>query len=357
MKILFFTSPVEDYLGDSVLLGLRELYGKNCIDFPKCDILYKNCPENILKQVRGNGFTLYSGLLEDIEIDRFNIEHKIQNDYYNLIIFSDIQRQFGWFVHFRPWLKAHNTIVMDGFDTTQPYPARGRWWRRPYYWFLPSAHRHFLYFKREWTEETHFYLWMRMLPKWLRYKLPQPENLRRIAFSIPGKKIVKFLPEKKKDFPKHIVDPEIAEKVPGAYTSYAFDAEDDYYKDIQESRFGITTKRAGWDCLRHYEIAANATIICFRDLDKKPDTCAPHGLTDGINCISYRNFDELKSKIKAITPVQYYKLQMNSLQWAKDNSDKKRAEQILRLTYLSNHIPVKSSATQTPQYGVLETQN
>lgn len=329
MKILFFTSPIEDYLSDSILVGLRTLYGKDCIDFPKCEVLYKNCPSEIMQQVRGYGFTLYSGLLEDLIIDRFNIDYKLLNNYYDLIVFGDIQRQFGWFVHFRPWLKRNNTIIIDGLDTTQPYPARGRWWRRSYYWLLPFAHRPFLYFKREWTPDTHFYFWMRAFHPFIRRKFPQPKNLRKISFSIPEEKIINFIPVKKKDFPKHIVDQEIAAKIEGANTSYAFQSEDEYYNDLRESRFGITTKRGGWDCLRHYEIAANGAVICFRDLHKKPSTCAPHGLVDGVNCISYCDFDDLTEKIKALSSMEYTELQSNSIQWAKENSSKKRAQQLL----------------------------
>lgn len=329
MKILFFTTPVEDYLGDAVLIGLRKIYGADCIDFPKQDILYRECPEHMMHQVRGNGFTLYTGLLEDIAVDRFNIEYKLENNYFDLIIFSDIQRQFGWFLHFRPWLHMKNTLIMDGFDTPHPYPARGRWWRKPYYWFLPTAHRSFLYFKREWTPNTYFHLWMRFLPTKLRSFVSRPKNLRTIAFSMPEEKIIAELPRKIKDFPKHIVDPEVAAQVGGSYTSYAFEKEQAYYEDLRQSRFGITTKREGWDCLRHYEIAANGAVMCFKDLDEKPATCAPHGLVDSVNCIAYKDYNDLKNKIDRLTPAQYEKLQRNSLQWARNNSSMKRAEELL----------------------------
>lgn len=329
MKILFFTSPVEDYLGDAVLHGLRERYGADCVDFPKCEIMYKNCPEHILKQVRGNGFTLYSGLLEDIEVDRFNIEQKIKDNYYDLIIISDIQRQYGWFVHFRPWLNSSNTIILDGMDTDQPYPSRGLWWRRPVFWFLPKAHKQFLYFKREWTPATSFNIWNRALPKSIANSLPQYRNLRKIAFSIPLEKIVKSLPEKKKRFTTHIVDEEVALKVPGSHISYAFINEHDYYQDIRDSRYGITTMRAGWDCLRHYEIAANGTVMCFKNLHHKSDLCAPHGLIDQVNCISYQNYDQLIEKTEALTEEQYLTLQRNSIQWALSNSTQNRALELV----------------------------
>ena len=88
MKILFFTDSHEDYLADSILHGLRSIYGSDCVDYPKCEVLYKNCPEYIKKEVRGNGFTLYSGLLDDIEIDRFNIAQKIKDGFFDLIKFK-----------------------------------------------------------------------------------------------------------------------------------------------------------------------------------------------------------------------------------------------------------------------------
>lgn len=329
MKILYFTSPVEDYLADPVLHGLRLLYGKDCVDFPKCDILYKNCPQEIIKQVRGNGFTLYTGLLEDIDIDRFHIEYKVWRNHYDLIVISDIQRQFGWFIHFRPWLSKKNCIVLDGSDTTQPYPARGQWWRIPRYWFLPRADRNILYFKREWVPDTHFSFFARLLPEKLRALLPQPRTLRRISFAIPEEKIVKYLPKKTKDFPKHIVDEEVAAKIPGSFTSYAFSSEDEYYKDLQDSRFGITTKRAGWDCLRHYEIAANAAVPCFRDFHLKPDTCAPHGLTEQ-NAIFYTSADDLMKRIATITQSEYERLQQGALEWVRTQTSIELAKRVIQ---------------------------
>lgn len=122
----------------------------------------------------------------------------------------------------------------------------------------------------------------------------------------------------------------------GSFTSYAFNTEKEYYLDLQSSRFGITTKRAGWDCLRHYEIAANGAVICFRNLSEKPADCAPHGLLDGMNCIAYRSFDELEAKINALDEVQYQKLLMNTLEWIKDSTTIKRAQQLLQVHQLAN---------------------
>lgn len=328
MKILFFCSSTADYLSDSLLHGLRTVYGSDCVDYPKCEILYENCPKIFLDTVRGKGFTLYTGLLKDIEVDRYDIEDKIKRGYFDLIIISDIQRHFGWFVQFRPWLTSKNTIILDGADTYQPYAARGHWWRRPYYWFLPSAHKEFLYFKREWTPETTFTLPKSLLPMPLRRLLPKPSTMRRVSFGIPKEKIVTEKPSKIKDFPVHIVDKELVDVLGGSTSSYAFESETAYYTDLQQSRFGITTKRAGWDCLRHYEIAANGAVPCFRELHKKPETCAPHGLTEE-NTIFYNSASDLMDRIARLSQADYLALQTGAIAWANANSTEQLAKQVV----------------------------
>ncbi len=85
-----------------------------------------------------------------------------------------------------------------------------------------------------------------------------------INFSIPECKIVKDIPEKNLDF---------APLMPGDLRTYIYNDEETYYKDYQRSYFAVTTKKAGWDCMRHYEILANGCIPYFVDLDKcRPET-------------------------------------------------------------------------------------
>ena len=94
-----------------------------------------------------------------------------------------------------------------------------------------------------------------------------------------------------------------------------FDTEHEYYRDIQQSKYCITTKRSGWDCLRHYEIAANRSVICFKNLHLKPVKCAPHGLIPGPNCLSYSNYDDLMDQISLIDESAYQHLQSNCFDW------------------------------------------
>jgi hypothetical protein len=78
-----------------------------------------------------------------------------------------------------------------------------------------------------------------------------------IGFSIPAEKIVCQVPPKQKLF---------AQLIPGFLNTYIYESEDDYRKDYQDSFFAYTWKKAGFDCLRHYEILANGCIPFFPDL-------------------------------------------------------------------------------------------
>lgn len=42
--------------------------------------------------------------------------------------------------------------------------------------------------------------------------------------------------------------------------SYSYDTEAEYNKQYSESYFAVSSKKAGWDCLRHYEIIAAGCI-------------------------------------------------------------------------------------------------
>jgi hypothetical protein len=315
-RILFLTANVEDYLSDSLFHGLRTLLGDRVVDYPKSEIAYSSYGEERVRSLYGHGFTLY-GLLEDLPVDRNNLLDHVGDGRFDVVVFGDIWRRFGLFVELFPALRSTKAVALDGNDSELVYPYAPVWWRRPQWWTLPRAARRATYFKRELTGRS----------KLLRL-LPGSPRLHPISFSIPEEKIVPELPVKTKDFPSHIVDPEVAERLGRSTTSYSFDREEAYYGDLRESRFGITTKRAGWDCMRHYEIAANGTVPCFRDLDRKAPECAPHGLSDE-NCVSYRDYDDLMRKLDAIDDERYAELQAGALAWARANSTIRRAEQFL----------------------------
>lgn len=323
-RILHINPNYEDYLGDMVFHGLRTLLGANAIEFPKAEYLYASAGPDVMGRLRGHGFTLY-GVLDDLPIDRDHIWLRAIDGEFDLVVFSDLQTLFGLWTTWAPQLKAAGVrmAVLDGADRPSPYPYAGRWWRMPPWWFLPRAHNRAIYFKREITPATRWHASYLLLPPQLGRRL----GIRQISYCIPEEKIVASSPAKDKDFPSHIVDPELAKRL-HATTGYAFTAEEEYYDDLRRSRFGITTKRAGWDALRHYEIAANGAVPCFRNLHRKPSTCAPHGLDD-TNCVSYRDVDDLFKQLEQIDESRYAELQAGALAWARASTTVVRATEFL----------------------------
>lgn len=87
-----------------------------------------------------------------------------------------------------------------------------------------------------------------------------------IQFSIPESKVIKSIPHKDRDF---------AFIIPGKSDTYIYSEEENYYKGYQRSLYAITCKKAGWDCMRHYEILANGCIPYFLDLDQCDEKTMP----------------------------------------------------------------------------------
>lgn len=85
-----------------------------------------------------------------------------------------------------------------------------------------------------------------------------------ISFSIPSCKIVDHVPDKK----NRILSP----LIPGNMSTYIYNTEDEYYKHYQDCLFGLTMKKGGWDCNRHYEILANGCIPWFENIESIPET-------------------------------------------------------------------------------------
>jgi hypothetical protein len=58
-------------------------------------------------------------------------------------------------------------------------------------------------------------------------------------------------------------------------SSYVYETEESYYLQYAEAFYAPTMKKAGWDCLRHYEILSQWCLPYFRCFDQCPPTiCA-----------------------------------------------------------------------------------
>jgi hypothetical protein len=338
MKVLLLHSNQQSYIVESVFLGLRKLLGTSCVDVPRYDSMYAPITEGIKAKLRGNGFTLY-GLLEDIpELVEKRFFWRKDINSYDIILIGGIWHREQWDLLWELSLivEPKKLAIIDHSDHPAFFPFASMKWRlRNYPWSYLFPISKFKYFKRELVGEGASYGLDRFFPRYLRKWIPIPKNAVPISYSIPEEKIWKVdISRKTKDFATHIVDPEVAARFDESFFSstgsekYIFTSEKDYYDDLRKSRFCITTKRGGWECLRHYEIAANGCVPCFRDLDKKPQTCAPHGLNES-NCIIYHSYDELIAKINALDEKKYEQLQANALSWVRQNTTVERAKQLL----------------------------
>lgn len=310
-RILFLADPEPDYVADGLFHGLRCLLGASVVDCPKRGPMYQNVDATGLY---GRGFGVY-GLLPDIPVDRESVFTRE----WDLVVSAVMWRD--WRCWGRAWHAFDSRVtqaVVDGGDTPWIYPYGPTWWR-PWRWFVPRAHTRATYFKREWNRTTMIAAGRRV-------------DLEPIAIAYPAEKIASVVPVKTQDFATHIVDLEVGERL-GRRLAHdrakVFENESEYLADLRASRFGVTTKRAGWDALRHLEIAAAGAIPCFRRLDEKPETCAPHGLIDGENCLSYRNADDLMARVASVSEAKRERLARRALEWAQANSTEQRARSFL----------------------------
>jgi hypothetical protein len=222
-RVLYVASDSDDYLGDSLFHGLREVLGADAVDAPRRDALYRDHPDAWRGEHYGRGFTLYGGLLDDDPtIKRFNTREALADGAFDLLVVGDVWRCFGTFAELLRIVPPTTRIaVLDGVDSPAAYPYEPTWWRRRYYWFLPRAHRRATYFKRELQPLTRWFTsYLTVVPTIAR-RLPPPRGFEEISFGIPAARVVDELPAKTQDFPAHCVDAELAPRI-GAHTSYAF---------------------------------------------------------------------------------------------------------------------------------------
>lgn len=317
-RILFLTESREDYLADSLLHGLISL-GLEVVDYPRKQVLYVgNQTSPVLPQlgVRGHGFTLY-GLLPDRFVDRTFVIQRLEAGWFDLVVIGQIWRQWGQLLDLAPLLQQVPVVLLDGDDDTRLFHRSGTRVRRYGLQPFPIRSGRCFYFKREWQGGAGSGRQCRVLPA---------------SFSIPAEKILPLdLVRKQQRLASHCVDPEVA-RACGLHSSYAFDSEQAYYYDLAVSRFAVTTKRGGWDCLRHYEIAAAGAVPCVRQLQTKPASCAPHGLQAGVNCISYQSSSDLQLQLDALDadPARYQLLVQASRQWVYQHTTTVSATRLLK---------------------------
>ncbi|MES2307874.1 MAG: hypothetical protein V4507_03350 [Verrucomicrobiota bacterium] len=326
LKILFLHPNRPDYLSDSLFHGLRKVLGSGCVDIPRYDSLYAPLHPDLRKKLRGNGFTLY-GLLDEITSltsDRFFWEKDLGS--YDLVVVSDIWDHYSLVEKILKLAPEIPIAFLDGSDFQRIFPWSIKESKR-FLKVIRHARRSF-YFKRERHGREERFSWNNSMD-FFSQSLSGWGKIYPIAFSFPEEKInIQDPHHKTKILAKHIVDKDLAMKM-GVQTSYVFEKEEDYYRDISSSRFGVTSKKAGWDCLRHYEIASQGCVLCFKDLHLKSQNGAPFGL-DATNTVIYSDSSHLMARLNEMSDTEYQGLHSKSVEWIFNNTTKIRAREFLR---------------------------
>ena len=224
MKILYLSGArTADYLCDGLLHGLRTTFGPDVVDIFPLRHMYKGSDQS---KTYGKGFTLF-GTLDPCEVDRTDIPAKLRNKYFDYIFFGSIQREFSILGEVRNTYGPDQIIFIDGEDNPDimiDLVGTGQ------------------YFKRE---------------------LYNPhDNVHPIQFGFPEEKIQPMAPKTCLMAP---LDPHDTR-------TYIYEDEATYYASYQSALFGKTMKKAGYDCLRHYEIMGCRTIPWFINLETVPQT-------------------------------------------------------------------------------------
>jgi hypothetical protein len=231
MKILFISQSNRqeiDYQCDIIFHGLKTLYGKDVYETANNWFMFNDISAEQKSKLYGKGFTI-AGLLDSKLkniLTNYETIRKIKLCFFDFIIYGSIYKCQSFFGLVSRYYPKNKILVIDGEDLTAVLN-----------FFIGKC----IYFKRE-------------LDKNINDVYP-------ISFGIPKEKIVENVKEKSRI---------LAHIIPGDLSTYIYDNEKDYYNGYAESYFGKTIKKAGWDCLRHYEIMANGCIPYFPDLADCP---------------------------------------------------------------------------------------
>lgn len=223
MKVLFVNHfGFPDYQNDMVYHGLIDS-GHEVYETSNPSYMLSNFsnPESLY----GRGFSIFAKIHHTPRVESSeDILNKIREKFYDCVIFGSCKRDLSYLEEIKRNYAKDKVYFIDGEDETS---------------INYDLTNYGIYCKRECLDSS----------------------IRPITFAIPESQLIKTNVHKTKLF---------ATVIPGKLDTYMFHNEVDYYNDYASSYYGITHKKAGWDCMRHYEILANKCIPYFTDLSECP---------------------------------------------------------------------------------------
>lgn len=236
-----------DYLADLVthyLYFANEkfiLYTNNHPEY-----LFDDYPQD--QHLSGNGFTVYRKIPHTqknymLKVSHDNIMNGLKNSKYDIIVWTSVRRCADFLgVALDLGYKKEQLIALDGEDDTNSI-------------MFPNGElfsSRITYYKRELTDD-------RALS---------------ISFKFPSCHPILNGDEVKKSRLLAPCDPRFRssyiQSVKETGVNYTYTTEETYYQQYQESLFAFTTKKSGWDCMRHYEILAANCLPVFPEISTIP---------------------------------------------------------------------------------------
>jgi len=292
MKILFLTDPYPNYIPDLLLHGLRKILGPAVVEYPRKDCLYAGviglgiCPED---QLAPDWFPADNG-----EIDRDDIEKKIKNDFFDLIV-ADVRSLAR--LNNLDLSPRSRLAIIDGED--KPVALR------------PG---NYLVFRRE-TDGSDYSIPLPMaLPEEI-YDLITSFDHTEKRYSIG------FLGSTQDDNRKAFIEQIGAWYQDTLFSTTCIPTSDnnkptgrygrnDYYKMLQSCYFTLSLPGAGYDTFRFWENSAvHGVQIC-----QEMPLYIPHPFRDGEEILFFDTAETLHRKVDALlnSNDRYFAVRQNS---------------------------------------------
>jgi len=322
MRILFITTDENKNLhvkgrsqGDChenvALIGLRQLLGNNCVDYPRKKILYHEWDNVDKDSLHGKGFSILHEPIKDIPDDC----RDLTNQTFDVILYGT---SFNYGMTDIPELEAKCKVkfYIDGNDLIGHAP-NGKYL----------------------NYNNNRVIGNQTSPAFKTQLLKLEPNLHTFGVAVPESRILDIDFSKKcKLFQKSYPREALFEPKEVNRSHYYFTDEEEYYDDMARSWFGLTCIRGGWDAIRNYEIIAAGTLLLFRDYKFKPPFCSPVNLPT-LSYSSKEELDELtKYLVKDNKPTHEYIDLLNlQRQWLLETATTEaRAKQIIGV--LKNYV-------------------
>ena len=259
-RILLLTTGGQDYMQDDLLCGFRTVFGKRAVDFPRKDILYMDFEGNVHPRPE---YAMNARYFVTDDVDR---TEDIDPKNFDFVINLSCRRNNGL-----------ADIYIDGEDdevVRSPYPG-GILFKRELPELGPGMKVHPITFG---------------LPDHLAPLMPSSGLFSAKKVEVHSSFTVEHGPNRR--------------RLAATWPVEKHRTRAEYVSALNEARFVLSPKGAGWDCQRHYEILGRAVPVI--EVNDDAPAHFKEMWRDGENCLTFWEDPAIiQDKIAAVTPRQW----------------------------------------------------